>query len=445
MILRLVVIEVAVARGCHDHVVPLLRSRQAPFHPSPAHDRGRFVHVALHQFIPAYQLSPVAVQEGLHPLGEIALQPGLRLLIAVSLQPQFLDALLTSLALLPPHLRSLVAPNMDILRGEYFHQFRQHTLHELKSLLLSRTKDVIKHPPMALHLVGTARASQFRIGFQCPKHVSRHVNFRNHRDIPLLRIAHDLLQFLLRVAAAVGRAVVNRRITPQHRIATHRALLHQLQVTVDGYTPSLIVRQVPMETVHIVHRHRVEILLHKRHTEEMASHVKMHAPIAKPRSILYHRSRKNGLTLQTRNRLAQRLYAIEHPLRRQPLYRHSLPVHADAVALRLRHLLVQSQHNGLFLRSLLPDGNIHQHLLPQILPKELGIPRQPPVFSHDYHLLIQHEALPLLHHNLSRQRHHLVFRRQVSLIHGNSHTRQYKGQTDKKHYNPLHSVHLITI
>ena len=200
-----------------------------------------------------------------------------------------------------------------------------------------------------------------------------------------------------------------------------------------------------METVHIVHRHRVEILLHKRHAEEMASHVKMHAPIAKPRSIFYHCSRKNGLTLQSRKRLAQRLDAIEHPLRRQSLYHHPLPVHADAVALRLRHLLVQSQHYSLILCSLLSDGNIHLHLLPQILPQELGIPLQPPVISHDHHLLIQHEALPLLHHNLSRQRHHLVFRRLAILIYGNSHTRQHKGQTDKKHYNPLHSVHLITI
>ena len=374
------------------------------------------------------------VEEGLHPLGEIALQLCLRLLRAVRRQAQFPDALLAAGTLLPPHLRSLVAADMDVFRREDLHQFRQHTFHETESLLLAGTEDILEHAPVALHLVGTARAAQFGIGLQRSQHVARHVNLGNHRDIAFLGIAHDFLQLLLRETAAVGRTVVNRRVAAQYRVVALRALLYQLRIAVNGHAPALVVGQVPVETVHIVQRHRVEILLHKLHAEEMAGYIQVHAAIAKPRGILDNGSRKDGLALQASQRLAQRLNAVEHALRRLSLNGHLLLRHDDAIALSLRHLRVQLQHHLAALCPLRTDGNIQAGRLLHILLQELRIPRQRAVFGHNHHLGIHDEAPTLLHHDTPRQRHHVIVGRSALFHRCGSHIqRQAQGQHHSNH------------
>ena len=408
VVFLLIVVEIAMARGRHDDIMPFTRSLQAPFHAAPAHDRGTLVDVALHQLVPADEFPPMGVKESLHALGEIPLQTCLRLLVTIVFQAQVLDALLATRTFLPPHLRSLVAADMNVFRRENLHQFRQHTLHERERLLLAGTQDIVEDAPMALHLVRTTRASQFRISLQRAKHVARHVDLGNHRDKPLLRIAHNLLQFLLRVAAAVRRPVINRRVASQYRIVTHRALLRQLRIAVDGHAPALVVGQMPMETVHVVHRHRVEVLLHKLHAEEMARHVEVHAPVGKARRILNNSGWKDGLALQSRQRLAQGLNTIENTLGRLPLDGYHFPVHDDAIAFRLRHLRIQLQHDRTAAHRFALNDRLDLSLLLQIVAQKLRIPRQRGILRHDNRLGIQRKCPTLLHHDTPRQGHHVI-------------------------------------
>ena len=62
--------------------------------------------------------------------------------------------------------------------------------------------------------------------------------------------------------------------------------LCKLRVLLYLYSPSLVVRDMPVELVKLMDFHDVDIFLHHVHVEEMSGHIHMHAPVAESRCVI---------------------------------------------------------------------------------------------------------------------------------------------------------------
>ena len=83
---------------------------------------------------------------------------------AVGLQSEGLDARLAFRAMLPPRLRALVAPDVDVLRGEELYDLGQYVVDELERGVVAGAQHFVAHAPLRPHVVGSARAAQLGIG-----------------------------------------------------------------------------------------------------------------------------------------------------------------------------------------------------------------------------------------------------------------------------------------
>ena len=238
---------------------------------------------------------------------------------------------------------------MHILRGEEADDLIEHTLCELKGLLLARTEYLVENAPVGLHLIRAARAAQVGIGSQCSLHVSGHIDLGNDRDEAVGSIGHNLAYLVLRVVSAIALVVVEARVAPHHRALAPGAHLGEPWVFLDFHAPSLVVGDMEMEGIDMVQRQHVEILLHEVDAKEVAAHVEMHPTIGKPWFVGHHDSRNLYLRGSGYGeRLAQGLHAIEHALGGKSFYPHLFLIHGDAVALLGRHFLVGLHHDGVF-------------------------------------------------------------------------------------------------
>ena len=359
----LVVVEVHGRVRRHDDVVAQLRTLGTRLGTSPRHDGGGGVDVAAQQFVPADEALALGVQEFLHALREVALQAVFGTLAAFSLDAFVLDALLAERALLPAVARTLVATDVDVLRGEHVGHLAQHVLHKLEHLLLARTEHVGEHAPVVFHLVRAARAAQFGIGSQCCHHVARHVDFRNHGDEAVGSIFHNLAALVLRVETAVALTVVNDGVAAYDGARAPAAHARQLRILLHLEAPALVVSDVPVELVHAVQGNQVDVFLDKLHGIEVARAVQMHAAVGKARLVLNQHCGQADhfrLLLHHGQRLAQRLDAAEHAGSRLAADGDALCRDADAVGLLALNLRIQCQQD-------VAAGSLREFHLPPVL------------------------------------------------------------------------------
>ena len=67
----------------------------------------------------------------------------------------------------------------------------------------------------------------------------------------------------------------------EYGLGTPRGDLGQAGVTLDLDAPTLVLGEVPVETVDLVAGEMVDVLLHEVRPEEVPAHVEMHAPVGK--------------------------------------------------------------------------------------------------------------------------------------------------------------------
>ena len=151
----------------------------------------------------------LSVEVLLHALREVALQAVFLRLLAFGLDAFVLYALLAKRTFSPARARTLVATDVDVLRGEDLDDFIEHVLYKLEGLLLARAEHVGKDTPCARNLIRAARAAQLGIGSQRSEHVAGHVDFGDDSDKTVGSILHNLAALLLRVETAVALAVVD--------------------------------------------------------------------------------------------------------------------------------------------------------------------------------------------------------------------------------------------
>ena len=114
--------------GGHDGVVSQPGRGDAALRTAPRHDRSVRSQLALQNLVPADDPPAVLVEKLLHAGRHIALEVVLRGVLVVALDAQLADLRLAHGALLPAHLRTLVATDVDILRRKQLHDLQEHVL-----------------------------------------------------------------------------------------------------------------------------------------------------------------------------------------------------------------------------------------------------------------------------------------------------------------------------
>ena len=100
--------------------------------------------------------------------------------------------------------------------------------------------------------------------------MTRHVDLRYYGDVALLGIGHNVACLLLGIESAMRRLVVQVGIGAEDRTRALRSDLRQSGIALDFDTPALIVRQMPVEGVHVVKYHQIDELLDEVNAPEMA-------------------------------------------------------------------------------------------------------------------------------------------------------------------------------
>ena len=145
--------------------------------------------------------------------------------------------------------------------------------------------------------------------------MARQIHLRDDRHLPFRRIAYQLHELLLRVVTPWLALVGN--------LSTH---LGQLRIGLDLDAPTLIVREVHVQHIHLIKRQKVDHLLHLLWREETARDIQRETPPSEPRRIFHLQDRQIELTVLRRCRI------LCHDLRQcgdtpiKPLYGRSLDV-----------------------------------------------------------------------------------------------------------------------
>ncbi len=133
---------------------------------------------------------------------------------------------------------------------------------------------------------------------------------------------------------------------------------------------------MPVELVDVVQSQHIYKLTNRIGSYKVASHVEMSATVCKSRSIgnVYSRNlHLSSLAANDRQRLAQRLYTIEHTSRSGAADAHMLTVHLKGISLGIFNALVDVERNSqTALNSLAHNGTYACRLL-DILCQHIGI------------------------------------------------------------------------
>ena len=227
---------------------------------SPAHHHRTFNQTIVQHLIPANKLTTASVNNICNTLCKILLQ------FILVLQAIFKHKLLSFSRLLPPLFGALICTDMDILAGKDIHQLVENILQKLENLL-RRSKHIVLaviDAPGYCRLFRNFRGcAKVRICCNDCHRVARHVNFRNHSDIALRSVLHNLLHLRNCVEPTVTSAVyAGSGKNSDNRAGPPGANLIEQRVTFTLHSPTLVVCKVPVKIVHLVQSQIIYILFH---------------------------------------------------------------------------------------------------------------------------------------------------------------------------------------
>ena len=170
-------------------------------------------------------------------------------MMTVVLQSQLACLGLTFLAVLPSVLGTLVATDMDELRGEHVAQLAIDGLQEREHLGIAGTEHIIADAPHLPYLVGTARTAQMGIDVESSLHVAWEVNLGDDVDITFGSVAHNLATVVLSVVAAIGLTVEDAAVATDDGLLSYATLWCQVGQGFHLEAPALVVGEMPVELV----------------------------------------------------------------------------------------------------------------------------------------------------------------------------------------------------
>ena len=145
-----------------------------------------------------------------------------------------------------------------------------------------------------------------------------HLDLRHDDDITVTRIRNKLPQLLLRIKASVGGALSRpclRTHSPRHVGMIHApgTRAGEFRILPDLDAPTLIIGEVPMETIHLIPGHQVDVLTDDLGPEEMTAHIEMKPAPSEPGPVLHrHADHLQGcIGADGWKRLQQRLHPVK--------------------------------------------------------------------------------------------------------------------------------------
>ena len=204
---------------------------------------------------------------------------------SVLVASQFLHLALAQRTVAPRLLGSLVASYVNVLGREDVHHLLQHVLKEVVS----------SHAACAeVHLlVWLMRTREFGIGSHHLGRVARHLYLGNNRDATFGSVSHQLAQFVLGVVAAmsVGRtfhSVLGSVFAPLLPCAFWSPCSHtcQQRIALNLDAPARSIGEMEVQTIELVLRHNVNLLLDEADRLEVSRHVEHYrAPLVGRRVV----------------------------------------------------------------------------------------------------------------------------------------------------------------
>ena len=153
----------------------------------------------------------------------------------------------------------LVTTNMHVSTRSQGRQLLHHRLRQGHRFRIIHVEGVQRLPceiGIELQLHGV---SQLWIGRKDCLRMARQIHLWDDRHLPFRRIAYQLLELLL--------CVVTPRLALVGNLSTH---LGQLRIGLDLDAPTLIVREVHVQHIHLIKRQKVDHLLHLLRREKTA-------------------------------------------------------------------------------------------------------------------------------------------------------------------------------
>src|SRR5690554_7448555 len=234
-------VKITMRPRSHHHIVPLFGCRNTAFSSPPAHHSGIRSKPPFEYLIPSDDFSAFGIDIFLHSGNEIALQFVFVFQIFTS------NNTLTMFTGLPSGFRGLITSNVNIFARKKCYNFIQNVFQKLKSLFF-RAKNIVKNTPTSLYFKRPSGARQLRIRSQSRYRMTRHLNFRNNRDVPLSGIGHHLFDVFLSEITSVANVVIFLvDILPYHRAVSISTNLCEFRIFFDFNPPPLIIRKMPMK------------------------------------------------------------------------------------------------------------------------------------------------------------------------------------------------------
>ena len=175
-----------------------LCSLQASLFARPRHHRSIWCQSALHDFVPSQQLSAVGIKELLDAHDEVGLQ-----LVGI-FQPLVFHSFLALGARFPLLLPSLVAPDVDVLRGEKLHHLGENAFEKGENTIVSRTEVGTG--------IGLPFASEVWVGSKHLVTMAWHLYLGYDGDVSFGSVCHDIAHLVLRIISAISPRIVGMAV-----------------------------------------------------------------------------------------------------------------------------------------------------------------------------------------------------------------------------------------
>ena len=209
------------------------------------------------------------------------------------------------------------------------------------------------------------------------------VDFGNDGDVAFGCIAHDVATFLLSVIASVGNTVILSGVVSDDGFGAFAADFNEAGVLLDFHTPTLVVGEVPVETIDVVERNHVDEALRAVHTEEVACHVKQCTAIGKTRGVVDGDERNVDLlafgwgdftfVAIVGQRFPQRLNAIESTCCAGSVDVDAVGSHGEVIGFEIVVFQVLAENDGVGLRCFVHNGRCETGTLCQEALQMAGI------------------------------------------------------------------------
>ena len=338
------------AGGSHHHMMMLACRFDAALVSSPTHHAGLVAQATFEGLVPSDDVTSLGREISLYILIYISLQ------LSFILQPQLLHLGLALAAFLPSGTRALITTYMNQFARKHLTHLVHHLMQEVQGLGIASTKHVRRNSPLSPYLIGTSCTTQFGINAECGHHMSGKVYLGNDGNEPFGCIAHYLLHLLLGIIARLGSIVIERigrivqsQVLADDGVRANTCLGSQFGQGLHLESPSLIIGQMPMETVHSMQSQYIYKLLDESHGEEVAGAIKFRATVGKSRFVGDgHIRQSQRIALLSRQALAKCLQSIEDSALAGSLNADSLLVYPDGIGLGITALQAQSELQSCF-------------------------------------------------------------------------------------------------